>query len=181
LPGSTSSTAESQATLLAVDLGLRSGLAVYCNDGRLLWYRSTNFGSIRRLKQAVPGILDGIDNLQAVVLEGGGQLAEPWQRECQRRSLACQVVAAETWRSRILIPRRQLGAQLAKQNAGELARAVIECLAVRRPTSLRHDAAEAVLVGLDALIRFGWHDAARLAPIRQQFPSELCQRLAAPG
>lgn len=181
MPGSTSFTAEPQATLLAVDLGLRSGLAVYRNDGRLLWYRSTNFGSIRRLKQAVPGILDGIDNLQAVVLEGGGQLAEPWQRECLRRSFACQVVAAETWRRRLLIPRRQQGAQLAKQNAGELARAVIECLAVRRPTSLRHDAAEAVLVGLDALIRFGWHDAARLAPIRQQFPPELCQRLTAPG
>lgn len=181
MPASTSPTPESLATLLAVDLGLRSGLALYRRDGRLLWYRSTNFGSVRRLKLAVPGILDPIENLKVVVLEGGGRLAEPWLRECQRREVPCQTIAAENWRKQLLIPRQHQDSQQAKQSAGELARAVIDCLALKRPTSLRHDAAEAVLVGLDALIRFGWYDVPRLAPIRQQFPPELSKRLSAPG
>lgn len=43
--------------LLAVDLGLRSGLALYGRDGRLREYRSQNFGSQSRLKRAVPSVL----------------------------------------------------------------------------------------------------------------------------
>jgi hypothetical protein len=156
LPASTSPANEPLATLLAVDLGLRSGLALYRRDGRLLWYRSTNFGSVRRLKQALPGILDPLENLEFVILEGGGQLAEIWQRECARRALSCQTIAAETWRRQLLIPRQQQAAQQAKQSAGELARTVIDVLALKRPTSLRHDAAEAILVGLYALLRRGW-------------------------
>jgi hypothetical protein len=35
-----------------VDLGLRSGLALFGSDGRLRWYRSQNFGSQSRLKRA---------------------------------------------------------------------------------------------------------------------------------
>jgi hypothetical protein len=135
-------------TLLAVDLGLRSGLALYRCDGRLLWYRSTNFGSTRRLKKALGGILDPLENLHAVILEGGGQLAEIWTRECARRGLSCTTIAAETWRRQLLIPRQQQNAAQAKQSAGELARQVIDALAVKRPTSLRHDASEAILVGL---------------------------------
>ncbi|MEN9933480.1 MAG: hypothetical protein RLZZ387_59, partial [Chloroflexota bacterium] len=30
-------------TLLAVDVGLRAGLALFDQDGRLRWYRSHNF------------------------------------------------------------------------------------------------------------------------------------------
>jgi len=165
LPASRSSATESLSTLLAVDLGLRSGLALYRRDGRLLWYRSTNFGSVRRLKRGVPGILDGIDNLELVVLEGGGQLATVWQRECGRRILPCEVIAAETWRRRLLIPRQQQNAERAKQCAGELAREVIDTLALKRPTSLRHDASEAILVGLYALLNHGWGNSERLAAL----------------
>ncbi len=41
-------------TLLAVDLGVRTGLALYGGDGRLLRYRSQNFGSAARLRQSPP-------------------------------------------------------------------------------------------------------------------------------
>ena len=33
----------------AVDLGLRAGVALYDSRGRLMSYRSTNFGSMSRL------------------------------------------------------------------------------------------------------------------------------------
>lgn len=165
MPASNSPAADPLATLLAIDLGLRSGLALYRRDGCLLWYRSTNFASIGRLKQAIPGILDEIATLERVVLEGGGQLATVWQRECQRRAIPCQTLAAETWRRRLLTPRQQQGTVIAKQSAGELARQVIDLLALKRPTSLRHDAAEAVLVGLYALLSSDWRDADKLAPL----------------
>ncbi len=45
--------------LLAVDLGVRCGLAVFGADGRLLSYRSTNFGSVARMKNAVWGSCAG--------------------------------------------------------------------------------------------------------------------------
>ncbi|MFP2910942.1 hypothetical protein ACLESD_39085, partial [Pyxidicoccus sp. 3LFB2] len=67
--------------LLAVDLGLRSGLAVYGRDGRLCEYRSQNFGSQSRLKRAVPSVLHGVGPLAWLVLEGGGPVADVWERE----------------------------------------------------------------------------------------------------
>ena len=36
------------AALLAVDLGVRGGVACYGDDGRLRWYRSQNFGGAPR-------------------------------------------------------------------------------------------------------------------------------------
>ena len=168
MPASKSSAAEGLPTLLAVDLGLRAGLALYRRDGCLLWYRSTNFGSAGRLRLAVGGILEQIENLQAVVLEGGGALATVWQRECLRRGLCCRAIAAETWQRMLLIPRQQLSARQAKQSADGLAREVIERLALKQPTALRHDASEAVLIGLYAVLQGGWQtpDQLRLPGLR---------------
>ncbi|MBT4053225.1 MAG: hypothetical protein HOE73_09060, partial [Bacteroidetes Order II. Incertae sedis bacterium] len=38
--------------LLAIDMGLRAGLAVFGRDGKLIWYRSRNYGNRSRLKKA---------------------------------------------------------------------------------------------------------------------------------
>ena len=46
-----------------------------------------------------------------------------------------------------------------------LARQVIEWSGARRPTSLRHDAAEAILVGLWAVLQEGWLDHSPI-PVR---------------
>jgi len=67
-------------TLLAVDLGLKTGLALFAEQGSLLWYRSHNFGTTERLKRAVPKLLDEIPELAALVIEGGGKLAVIWDR-----------------------------------------------------------------------------------------------------
>lgn len=143
-------------SLLAVDLGLRTGLALYGQDGRLRWYRSHNFGTPARLRRGVRGVLDAIPHLAWLVLEGGGPLAEIWKREAERRHIAVRRISAETWRQQLLYPRQQRRRTQAKDSADVLARRVIIWSQARRPTSLRADAAEAILIGLWGALEVGW-------------------------
>ena len=149
--------APSLASLLAVDLGVRTGFACWGDDARLRWYRSRNFGSAARLRRAVPALLAEIPDLARIVVEGGGPLVAPWESEATRRALTVQRVSAEAWRALFLLPREQEGntAQL-KAHADRLARRAIVFGEGPRPTSLRHDAAEAILVGLYGALSAGW-------------------------
>lgn len=142
--------------LLAIDAGLRAGIAVYGASGRLQSYRSTNFGSFSRLKKGVYGVIAGVDGLTRVVVEGGGTIADPWLREVERRGLTGLRVDAGIWRERLLLPRDRRSGIDAKQQADVVARRVIEWSGAARPTSLRHDAAEAILVGLWGVLEAGW-------------------------
>lgn len=63
------------STLLAVDLGIRTGLALFDQDGRVKSYQSRNFGTAGRLRQAVRGILHELPNVTWLVVEGGGPIA----------------------------------------------------------------------------------------------------------
>ena len=144
------------ALLLAVDLGLRTGLALYGRDGRLQWYRSHNFGSASRLRRAVPGLLDELPDLTWIILEGGGRLAEIWKREAERRRIGVRQIGAEAWRQRFLLPRQQRRGSQAKAHAEDVAKRVIAWSQARRPTSLRDDAAEAILIGLWGALDVGW-------------------------
>ena len=144
------------AALLAVDLGVRAGFACWGDDGRLRWYRSQNFGAAARMRRAVPALLADPPDLSRVVVEGGGPLVGPWAAEADRRGLALQVVSAEVWRPLFLLPREQgSGAQM-KAVADRVARRVIAWAGGPGVTSLRHDAAEAVLVGLWGALSAGW-------------------------
>lgn len=144
------------ALLLAVDLGLRTGLALYGQDGRLQWYRSHNFGTPSRLRRAVRGLLDELPELTWLILEGGGCLADIWKREADRRCIRVRQISAEVWRQMLLLPRQQRRGNQAKASAGTLAKQVIAWSKARRPTSLRDDAAEAILIGLWGALDVGW-------------------------
>ncbi len=154
--------------LLAVDLGLRTGLALYGRDGRLVSYRSQNLGSRARLRRAAGSVLSDHADVERLVLEGGGDLAEIWKRAGERAGLAVRVVDAERWRRLLLLPRdRRTGAD-AKGAADGLARAVIEWSGAPRPKgALRHDAAEAIGVGLWGVIEAGWLDGVP-EPVRRR-------------
>jgi hypothetical protein len=67
-------------SLLAVDLGLRTGLALYGPDARLVWYRSQHFGSRASLRRGVHGLLDASPDVSHLVLEGGGPIRPPLPR-----------------------------------------------------------------------------------------------------
>ena len=144
------------AALLAVDLGVRAGFACYGDDGRLRWYRSQNFGDIARLRRAIPGLLAQVDDLTRLVLEGGGPVAEAWASRAEDRDVVVTRVSAEEWRALFLLPREQRSGAQAKDVAQRLARRVIAWSGAPRPTSLRHDAAEAILVGLWGVLAAGW-------------------------
>ena len=150
------------AALLAVDLGVRAGFACWGDDGRLRWYRSQNFGTAARMRRAVPALLADPPDLAHLVVEGGGPLVAPWTTQGERRALAVQVVSAERWRPLFLLPREYGSGEQMKSVADRLARRVIAWADGPRPTSLRHDAAEAILVGLWGVLSAGW--VTRLPP-----------------
>jgi len=142
--------------LLAVDMGLRLGLALYGGDGRLRWYRSSNVGTPERLRRAAWAVVRGEPELTALVIEGGGPLAEVWIRLAFKQGLTCLQLGAERWREQLLLPRQQRSGAEAKRHAGDLARRVIAWSGLPGATSLRHDAAEAILAGLWGCLQLGW-------------------------
>lgn len=144
------------SSLLAVDVGVRTGLACVGDDGRVRWYRSHNLGNAARLRRAIPGLLAESPDLVRVVLEGGGPLATAWEKEARRHALEVQRIMAEEWRGVFMIPREQRDGVTAKRTADRLARLAIEWSDAPRPTSLRHDAAEAVLIGIWGALSAGW-------------------------
>lgn len=154
------------ASLLAIDLGLRCGFATYREDGRLTGYRSTSFGTRSRLRRAVGAVLDEIPRLEWLIAEGDRALFEIWSREAQRRGAEVRLIGADAWRPRLLHAREQRSSREAKETADLLARRVIDWSGAPRPTSLRHDAAEAILIGLWGVLEVGWLDSLPL-PLRR--------------
>jgi len=152
-----STPADTYSRLLAIDAGVRAGIAIYTSDGRLESYRSTNFGSTRTLRTAAYSVMSGVMGLERVVVEGaGGGIAQPWLKESQRRGIALRQVNAGIWRERLLLPRDRRTGVAAKEQADVIARRVIAWSGATRPTSLRHDAAEAILIGLWGVLEAGW-------------------------
>lgn len=137
--------------LLAVDVGVHCGLALFERDGRLCQSWSRNFGNRSRLKTAVHAFLGEIPDLAYLVLEGRGDLAVLWQREGKRRGLRVLTISAETWRARLLLPRHRRSGRQAKRHAGPLARQALVDAGLSPPASLTIDRAEAILVGLWAV------------------------------
>jgi hypothetical protein len=146
--------------LLAVDVGLRCGLAFYDRSGRLRSYRSRNFGSVGRLKKRVFSLLQERGGLEYLFLEGGGRLSRIWLAEATKQQIMCVFVSAEQWRTRLIHPRHRRSGQDAKKNARRLAHDVIDWSAAPRPkATLRDDAAEAILIGLWGVLQVGWLSA----------------------
>jgi hypothetical protein len=143
-------------SLLAVDLGLKTGLALYGEDGRLIWYRSHNFGTTERLRRGAHGIMKDLPELAGLVVEGGGNLAVVWEREAAQRGIHISQIGSEVWRELFLFPRERRSGPEAKKHAGEIARKIIDWSCAPRPSSLRHDAAEAILIGLWGVLQVGW-------------------------
>ena len=143
-------------TLLAVDLGLKTGLACYGSDGLLKWYRSRNFGTRSRLKRAAYSVLNEAGPVDTLVIEGGGDLAPAWMKEAERRDVRAVQIGAERWRRDLLLSREQRSGADAKKHAMDAAYEVIDWSGLSRPHSLTHDAAEAILIGLWGVRRRGW-------------------------
>lgn len=151
-----SNPAPSTPALLAVDAGVRTGLALFGRDGRLRGFRSKNLGNAATLRRAVGAILADAPGLACVVVEGGGPLADAWRFAAERRGARVLMTTAEQWRAALLLPREQRSGAQAKTVALERARAVIAWSGLPGAPCLRHDAAEAILAGLWGVMKIGW-------------------------
>ena len=141
--------------LLAVDVGLRFGLAWFDGQGELHRYRSQHAPNRTVLRRAARTIL-AEDEVTVLVLEGGGPIADLWRGLAENRGMQILQISAEDWRRELLLKREQRSGREAKHTADGLARALIEESGAKRPTSLRHDAAEAILIGAWAVRHLGW-------------------------
>lgn len=153
--------------LLAVDLGLHTGLALFGHDGRLKRYSSQHFGNRAHLKRAVLALLHEMPALSDLIVEGDRAMGEVWAKAAMRVGAVTRFVSAETWRPSLLLPREQHSGADAKSHALLLARQVITWSNAKAPTSLNDDAAEAILIGLWGVLQLGWLSA---------LPAELRRR-----
>lgn len=146
-----------KSCFVGVDLGLATAFAVFDRDGRLSGVRSRRFQSKDALRAAAGAILDEIPHVHSVILEGGGELAESWQRAAAHRGIHLRIVQAHAWRRMFLYERERRDGAQAKAHAVKLAAQVIDWSATRGVTAqLGHDAAEAILVGLFRVVEAGW-------------------------
>lgn len=142
--------------LLAVDLGVKAGFALFTSEGKLLWYRSQNFGNKTRMKKAIPGILNLDDPIDYLVIEGGGPLRKIWDQQLEKRNIEVIHIMAEDWRNDLLLDREQRKGKLAKEKAHVYAAKIIEELAEKKSGPLNTNTAEAILIGFWGLIKKGW-------------------------
>ncbi len=142
--------------LLAIDLGVRTGLALFNSDCKLEWYRSQNYGNKERLSRDVYSILKNIPELRLIIIEGGGPLFKIWKKEAIRLDIELRQVQAHEWRKDMLYKREQRNKKMAKQHAIQYASKVIEKLSATKPVSLTDDVAEAILTGYWVLKKEDW-------------------------
>lgn len=155
--------------LLAVDLGLRTGFAVFDRDGRLHQVGSRRFGSRTQLRAGAQALLRGTGPIGILVVEGDRDLALLWSRAAQHLGARSLTVTPETWRASLLHPRERRTGTQAKEAASKLASEVVRELGAAPRTGLRHDAAEAVLIGLWGLLEVGWlTEPPRVADLRRR-------------
>lgn len=147
--------------LMAVDLGVRTGLAVFGSDGRLYWYRSQNFGTAARLRRAVPWILSLQDDLRYIVIEGGGPLLKIWESGLRHTSVELIRIMAEDWRNEIFYPKEHQNRRQSKANSVYYAMRAVHQLAVHRITPVDDNTADAILAGLYGMKLLGWIDNPR--------------------
>ena len=119
--------------ILAVDAGLRVGYALFdIPTATLQWYRSHNYGALARLRRGAATLI----------------AAQPADFH---RIPYCQI-PAERWRQDLLYDREQRSGSQAKRAAQQHAsQTIADAQAPNHFNQLRHDAAEAILVGEWAL------------------------------
>lgn len=134
--------------LLAIDLGLRCGFAVYNADGDLLAYRSTHFPSVSTIRKASYKLLARWPRLTHIVVEGDREIGEIWHKLADKRGIHFQRVSPETWRAGLLTPTERSNTANAKAAARRIARDLIAHSPAPMPKSrMTHDVCEAILIG----------------------------------
>jgi len=145
------------AAILAIDLGLRTGLAVWDDTARLRTWQTIRFRTPRALSAGARTIARDLDDdVVLAVTEGDLDLARPWDRALGARGVRVLHVQAHQWRGDVFADRPGLDGKAAKRAAVTLARRLVRQHAERGAPHLKHDAAEAICLGYWACWREGW-------------------------
>lgn len=145
--------------LFALDLGLRFGWALYTQKPSLIAYGNQRCGAPTQLKTLAYKALSRLPQGSHVVVEGGGPLLKLWRRPAERHALIFRSYHAERWRHETLsvkVMSGQVKGSEAKKEAIIKAKRVIDLCGRRKPTPLRDDAAEAILLGWWSLYQMEW-------------------------
>lgn len=144
-------------TLLAVDLGLTCGFACMSDVPQILWARSKHYASRGSMRRAAAALIREQTELQHLVLEGDRQLGIIWEKPALQQGVDVIWVSPETWRQRMYGKMKLTGSERLKEMAVKQAMHAVKTLGISMPKqSLRHDAAEAVLIALWAVESIGW-------------------------
>lgn len=132
---------------------------MFRSDGRLLWFRSQNFGNKVRLRKAIPWILNLEDEIDYIIIEGGGPLRKIWDARLEKRNIHAIHIMAEDWRADILLEREQRKGSKAKQKALDYAEKFLLAQSIGKTGELNINAAEAILIGIWGMKKLGWIDS----------------------
>jgi hypothetical protein len=122
----------------------------------MLWFKSQNFGNKARLKKAIPWILNLEDEIDYIVIEGGGPLRKLWDAQLEKRNISVMNIMAEDWRKDLLLDREQRKGKNAKAYAIRYAENYLTKTALKKTSELNVNAAEAILIGIWAMKKLGW-------------------------
>ena len=139
---------DSNAIVLAIDVGMKAGLAWFDADGELIRARSTRFANRTVLRKALPSIWAELPGVTQLVLEGQGEIADIFRKSAERASIPVQQFSAEDWRKDMLLPRQQRSGKQAKAHAEAIALQIARECGKPPKCAYDDDAAEAILFGL---------------------------------
>ncbi|GEM_PF-3370579 len=140
--------APAEATLLAIDLGLKCGFAVFDTEGTLVGYHSTRFPRPSALKAAAWNVLMRWPNLERIVAEGDAAIADQWRKLADKRGIAFERIGAEAWRVDMLKPSERTDGSTAKAAARRIAERIIASSNAPKPKArMTHDVCEAIVIG----------------------------------
>lgn len=156
-------------SLLAVDLGLRTGLCLFDNAGKLLRYEDRQFASACDLEQGAASILlkweaEAGSRISHVAIEGSDpDLLSAWSNAASDRRILH--VHPEHWRHDLLTPQECDSWRSSKEASRVVARSIIERFGTDELDRVDYttDCAEALVLGVHVAQRLGW--------IRRELPT----------
>lgn len=122
------------AVLLAVDMGLRSGFALYNSSGSLIDFTDHKFLSLPTLKESILEVLNCLSvkhHLTNFVLEGDAVYGEIWRTSieefgCKRNEeMDILFVSPSEWRESLLTLKERKSGQDAKTAARQICRQIM--------------------------------------------------------
>ncbi|GAX11061.1 hypothetical protein FisN_24Lh002 [Fistulifera solaris] len=166
--------------LLAVDLGLRTGLSLFNDEGKLLRFDNFQFESPEQLLRAARSVLSSWEEdvketdergrrwkISKIAIEGGDPpLRDAWH-EAAEGGRSILHVRPEEWRADLLLTKEKMDGEKAKSASRLIARQIVSDYGdFDFEGKFQTDMAESILLGLHVARRLGWI-ATRDPPVRR--------------